>query len=395
MTERTLSYGGLTDRGRLFPFVSSCAIAAGVAALILAFAVSHGAALLAKGPTYGLNQDVVVVAGTAPSSSGIEAGLPSSSLTSGDVDAVANAAFVPGALAVAPTVGVGARVSAFSRTTETDVIGTTDAFANVVGYAIEQGRFLTTADVQADSPVVVLGQTVVSSLFAGENPVGQNVVIQDKTFEVVGTLRTRGFSDTYNQDNLVIVPITAAWHDLAPLKSASAPIDQILIRSASPQAAATVSREVTNTLLQRHGIVDPALADFTVVTQSQLVRTEISTALAVRRLFEFVGVAVLLLGSLQLMLLQRADRAAGRRLPAAAGLDSAVMVLAVALVGVGVGVLAAVVLAPAVQHLSTNMPPARPSLYGVLAGAGAGVAAAALSIVVSVSVNRLSALWQR
>ena len=90
---------------------------------------------------------------------------------------------------LAPTVGNPTLVTSLSRSTNTDVIGTTDEFAAVGGYAVAQGRFLTPADLQAGSQVAVVGQTVVNNLFSGVNPIGQKVVIDGQNFVVVGTLQ--------------------------------------------------------------------------------------------------------------------------------------------------------------------------------------------------------------
>jgi putative ABC transport system permease protein len=357
--------------------VESLAIALGVAAVVLAVAVNHGAFELAKGPTYGLDRRVVVVEGVAPSASGIEAGLPSSSLTSADVTALGNPGYVPDGVAVAPTVGSRTLVSSLSRSINTDVIGSTDQFAKVVGYSVAAGRFITPADLQADAPVAVLGQTVVDSLFAGTNPIGQDVVIDGQNVQVVGTLQPKGYSGTYDQDDLVIIPITTAWKVVTPL--ATDPIDQVLIRAATPKAAARVAREATNTLLVQHNIVDPALADFTVLRQSQLVTSQVQTAQAVRRLLELGGALFLLTGAVYLALSRVSLRPFRRRDPAS--MDRVAGALLVGVIGAVVGVILGVVLAPSMQHLSTTMPPARVTIYGILAGAGLGILAGAAALL--------------
>ena len=360
------------------------AVAAIVTAVVLALAVSHGTSLVAQGPTYGLSRDVVVVNGTAQSSSGVEAGLPASSLSSSDADALANPGFVPDAESVAPTMGLRTQVDAFGRTVQTDVIGSTDALARVQGYSVAQGRFITAADVRAGAPVIVLGQSVVTSLFAGADPIGQGVQINGQNFQVVGTLTERGYSGTYNQDDLVIVPITAAWHELTP--AGSNPIDQVLIKTVSPQAAAGAANEATRTLLQLHSTTNPALADFTVLRQPQLVTAQVSTGTAVRRVLEVVAACLFVIGVALLTLLLRRDTRRGDR--ARDPLDVVVRALVVGLVGAAAGIVIAVAVAPVMQHLSSDMPAAQVSVYGVLAGAGIAVAAVAISLVVALAIGR-------
>jgi putative ABC transport system permease protein len=369
---------------RLLPAVLAIAIGAG--AIVLALAVSRGASQLAHAPTYGLSKNVVVVEGVAPSASGIEAGLPASSLTKSDVDALSNPGYVPAGQTVAPTVGVHTQVSTSGRVALTDVIGSTVAFAQVEGYAIDQGRFLSASDVQNANPVVVLGQSVVASLFAGSDPVGQTVRIDGQNFQVIGTFQARGYSDTYNLDDLAVIPITVAWHDLPPLQSGS-PIDQILIKAGSQQGASSVANQAARALLQLHNITNPALADFTVVRQSQLVTTQTDEALAVRRLLEVIGVFLVAVGVVWLALALRRRRHAAS---SGSTLEDTITTAALAgLVGAVLAVVLALVLTPTVQHLSAGMPAAKLSFYGVLAGAGIAVAGVAVSLLVLALFERI------
>jgi putative ABC transport system permease protein len=367
--------------------LDSFATAAGVAAVVLAVAVIHSASALVKGPIDGLDADVVVVAGTAPSSSGVQAGFVSSSLTRDDIVALGHGGFVPDGLGVAPTTGLRTDVHSLDRTSHTDVIGSNDAFASVRGYALADGRFLTPADVQVAAPVVVLGQTVINSLFAGADPVGRSVVIGTQTFHVVGALRGRGFSGAYDQDDLVVIPMTTAWNVL--LAKQNSPIDQVLIRAGTRSGAAAVAREATTALLQRHSIVNPARADFTVQTQQQLAARRIRTALGLKRVLELAGGVLLLAGAIHLATVAGVRRwSAGRLQPAHVGGSIALAaVLVHGLIAAVVGVGTAIVLAPALHRIANDLPTARVSVYGAAAGAAVGVASSVLAL--------LPDLWRR
>jgi putative ABC transport system permease protein len=364
------------------------AIAAGVACIVLAVAVNHGSYMTARGPGYGLDRRVVVVTGTATSASGVENGLTTSSLTSSDVTALANAALVSDAVAVAPTAGVRTQVSALSRTTLTDVIGTTQTFADVLGYSVSAGRFITPGDVATTAPVVVLGQSVVNSLFSGVAPVGQSVVIDNHTFQVIGTFAPKGYSGTYDQDNLVVMPITTAWQELTGL--GSSPIDQVLIRASSPAKAPAVAREATAVLLNRHGVVDPALADFTVHRQSDVLIAEVQAAEAVRRLLEAAAIALLVAGSIQVATASRFRLVTTGRPPVPGGdpMERLVAAVSVGLAGAAIGVVAALVLSPSVHRLAAEVPVAHVTVYGIAAGAALGVLAAALPAIPGVLRGR-------
>ena len=167
----------------------------------------------------------------------------------------------------------------------------------MLGYSVATGRFITPADVATSAPVVVLGQSVVNALFGGVYPVGQSVVIDSTTFQVIGTLAPKGYSGSYDQDDLMVIPITAAWKSVTGIPASQ--IDQVLIRASSPATAAAVAREATAVMLGRHDIVDPSLADFAVHRQSDLLTSQLQAAKAVRRLLEAAALALLIAGAIQ------------------------------------------------------------------------------------------------
>lgn len=90
------------------------------------------------------------------------------------------------------------------------VVGTTDAYITVRNQDLDQGEFLTTEQIAANSNVVVLGATVASDLFGGQDPLAQNVRIDDALFQVIGVLASTGSSGFGSSDSQVFVPIAVA-----------------------------------------------------------------------------------------------------------------------------------------------------------------------------------------
>lgn len=77
------------------------------------------------------------------------------------------------------------------------------------GADVETGRFFTDAESQAARPVVVLGADVVEELFPVEDPIGKEVRVSRRRFEVVGTLTERGsFLGLASADARAIVPLS-------------------------------------------------------------------------------------------------------------------------------------------------------------------------------------------
>ncbi|PHR91758.1 MAG: peptide ABC transporter permease [Robiginitomaculum sp.] len=74
------------------------------------------------------------------------------------------------------------------------------------------GEPITASDIERREPVVVIGQTVVRTLFRGQDPVGTRIKLNNIPFTVKGVLgeiNSEGFSNR-DRDNIMLVPRTTA-----------------------------------------------------------------------------------------------------------------------------------------------------------------------------------------
>ncbi|HEY6469598.1 MAG TPA: ABC transporter permease [Candidatus Dormibacteraeota bacterium] len=299
-----VAYRGLT-RHWVRATLNVLGIVAGVASVIMLVSVAHAVSSTTKAAVEGLGANLVVVYPSGAGSSGVQRGIgTASSLTPNDVTALGNVANVPDGVQAVPTAGVSTNVSALAHTWQTDVIGTTAGFGIARGYTVSQGVSFGPSAVNAAQPVVVIGQTVAKEIFPNVNPIGQNVLINQQDFKVIGEYASRGYSGVYNQDDLVIMPISSLWDFVLP--STLPRIQQILVQASSPSATASVATEVTNTLLHSHSITDPALADFQVETQQDLVASAERLATVMQWMLGVVAVIALLTGGIGIMSLMLA-----------------------------------------------------------------------------------------
>ena len=88
--------------------------------------------------------------------------------------------------------------------------GTTQNYLDIQGLDIKSGRMFTESEVRANANVVVLGQTIVESLFEQESPEGKTVRIGGQKYTIIGTLTKQGsFLGLQDFDNRVIMPISS------------------------------------------------------------------------------------------------------------------------------------------------------------------------------------------
>src|SRR5688500_7430277 len=92
-----------------------------------------------------------------------------------------------------------------------NVLGTTEAWADVSGLDLELGRFFTANEVQRRANVIVLGQTAYKALFPSVDPIGKTVRVGFAQYTIVGVVGPRPSPGGFNigVDDFVVVPHTA------------------------------------------------------------------------------------------------------------------------------------------------------------------------------------------
>ncbi|NVJ04183.1 ABC transporter permease [Myxococcus sp. AM001] len=125
------------------------------------------------------------------------------------------------------------------------VQGVTHEYLNISGYELTGGRFLTEADDATTRPVAVVGADVVDGLFPGVSPVGQSIRIDNRSFQVVGTLSRKGKMVGQSMDLLVFIPFKTFYSSFGKgrgFEIAMAVEDASRMRSAEDQLTGILRR---------------------------------------------------------------------------------------------------------------------------------------------------------
>ena len=268
---------------RLRSSLTMLGILIGVAAVILLVAVGNGASVQINNQIQALGANVIFVyPSNAKGTGGVSQGFGTSqTLTMADVDAINSKQQDPDVVAAVPIAQTGGQITYANQNYFAPTTGTSVDFPQVRDYQIAEGSFFTQDDVAAQHRVVVLGQTVVTSLFGNTDPVGQTIKISRQSFRVIGVFAAKGGTGLGSQDNVVVAPITTVWAYLSGARGKN--ISQIVISASSPSTVTQAETEITAILLQRHQISDPSLADFQLQSQQDILNqaNSIATALTV------------------------------------------------------------------------------------------------------------------
>lgn len=89
-------------------------------------------------------------------------------------------------------------------------IGTTAAYAQMVGTDYKEGRLFNDAEAESGAQVCVLGFDVAEALLPNRDPLGETVLISGQPFTVVGVFAKQGeFLGLFSFDNQVVIPLKA------------------------------------------------------------------------------------------------------------------------------------------------------------------------------------------
>jgi len=256
----------------------------GVASVIAMVAVGNGASQTVQQQVLSLGSNLVTVSpGAQTGDNGLRgAGVASANLTLDDMNAI-QAQLGPTIAAVEAEQGAGRwQVTAAGQNWNSMVVGVTTAYQQVRDWSLATGDFFTDEDVRLNAQVAVIGSTTATNLFGeGVDPSGQTIQLRQVfgggggpggasrarilNFKVIGMLTTKGTTFGFSRDDQILVPTTTAQRVLTGRTNS---VSAIIVKAASSEQMANTTADVTDVLLQRHKITDPASADFTVTNQN-------------------------------------------------------------------------------------------------------------------------------
>jgi putative ABC transport system permease protein len=244
-------------------------IVIGIGSVIAMVAIGQGSQKSIQASIQSIGSNLLIVTPGAQRNigAGVSAGRGSAqTLTQADADAIK--AQVTNTLGVSPELSRRYQVTAKGTNTNTSVFGVSSDYTIVHSVNVGSGNFITSQDIKSDAKVAVLGPTVAIDLFGSStNPIGQIVRINQIIFKVVGVTVAKGGTGFNNPDDYIFVPISTAEHYLAGANYVS----QVSVEADSAKDMTMVQQQITNLLLERHKISDPASADFTVLNQADIV----------------------------------------------------------------------------------------------------------------------------
>jgi putative ABC transport system permease protein len=283
--------------------LTTLGIVIGVGAVIAMVSIGAGAQSRVNDLINSLGSNLLMVTPGSVTQGGVRLGTGTRfTLTEDDAESIGRdmSSIV---VASAPGVRGSGQVVSGNVNWATSIQGVTPEFFDAREWEPEIGRLFSQEEVTGAGKVVLLGATVAENLFAGGDPVGQIIRLQNVPLEVIGVLQRKGETPFGgDQDDTVIIPLsTAKKRVLGDRQLRGNLVHSISIKVSEASLMDEAERELRELLRQRHRLRDASPDDFTIRNLSQIMETRAESSRVMTLLLAAVASVSLIVGGIGIM----------------------------------------------------------------------------------------------
>jgi putative ABC transport system permease protein len=205
---------------------------------------------------------------------------------------------------IAPAYQSSYTITVGTESASVSVLGVTQDYLNVHTYTIASGRNFTATDRSKQKQVAVIGATIVDDYFAGSDPLGKIIKINDKSFTVIGTLVSKGSTGFDNQDEIIMIPLETGYAKLFgsnAVRNGEKMISAIAVSASSADTVDLVETQITFVLRHQHHLATGADDDFRISNQAELLSTLSSVTSTLTTFLGAIAAISLLVGGIGIM----------------------------------------------------------------------------------------------
>jgi len=284
-------------RNKLRATLTALGIIIGVGAVIAMVSIGQGARYTINQQIASAGSNMLYVWPGSFNQGGFRLGAgTSSTLTVEDFLAVQREC--PAVRWASPVVRAGSSVIFGNQNWFTNIQGVNTHFPEIRQWEVEDGSFFTEEDEAAARRVCIIGRTVADNLFAGQDPVGQEIRIRNSPWRVIGVLKAKGQSGMgQDQDDTIVAPYTTVQKKILGITY----INSIMVSALSQVASGAAEMQITSLLRQRHHIAASEDDDFSVRNLSDVAELANSSNQVMTMLLAGIAFVSLVVGGIGVM----------------------------------------------------------------------------------------------
>jgi putative ABC transport system permease protein len=281
-------------------------IVIGVGSVIAMTAIGQGAQESVMARISAMGSNLLIVRSGATRSGGVNFGRGArDTLFTKDVDFLRRT--LTNASGLTPVVNSSGQLVWGASNYSSSVQGVSTDYLQVRNREIDSGSMFSDTEQTSRATVAVIGQTVVTELFAGADPIGQKIRIGRIPFTVIGTLKPSGAGFGGDNDDIVLVPYTTVQARL----SGSDSVNQIWIQAIDKDRMTALQDGITQSLRTIHRLPGAAEDDFNIRNQADMIElVSASTDTFTLLLGAIAGISLLVggIGIMNMMLVAVTER---------------------------------------------------------------------------------------
>ena len=286
---------GAIRANKLRSFLTMLGIIIGIAAVITMVSLGEGAQRSVQERLANLGTNVLTIRPGQSFFGGVDRG--DAALTADDSEALLAAG--GGIVAVAPEMERRLQVSVGGANGSLSVLGTWPSFFDVNNYALEWGRLFTPGEERGRRRLAVLGATAGERLGVDDTSdlLGKSLQIRGIPFQVIGILEERGDGGWNNPDERVYVPLATAQFRVFGTDR----LRSISVQTASPDHMDEITGTIDGVLRRQHRLQPGEPSDFTIRDQAIFIDTFQETTRTFSSLLAGIALISLLVGGIGIM----------------------------------------------------------------------------------------------
>ncbi len=286
-------------RNKMRAALTMLGIIIGVSAVIAMVSIGQGASASVQAQIDSIGTNLLFVSAGSQNVGGVRSGTGDTGnnvLTVDDLEAIKRE--VPSVSMVTPSVNTRAQLIAGNMNWNTSLQGVSEQYPDIRKWPIQSGAFFTDADVRTAARVIVIGQTLADTLYAGSDPVGQTIRVSNLPFRVVGVMAAKGQDPQgRDQDDIAFAPYTTVQKKVLGRDR----VQIAYVSAISQDATYTAQSQISELLRQRHKLTASEPDDFTVRNMTDIAEAANETSRTMTILLACIAGVSLLVGGIGIM----------------------------------------------------------------------------------------------